>query len=295
MDTLFDGQAELSVRNSARKISLFLTPKSGPYTGARIQFDLEIPDDYPQSAPKVQCVTRVYHPNIGGDLGEEWNCHVCLNILGSDWHSSMRLEHAISGLLFLFVDEEGPNFSDPLNDVRAENFSQRVQASIAGAYIPLSPGSNMILPLSGKATRMTHAHFPCCLADPAAAEKWWEKRRAEDGVGAIENTDATQLQEVAPGSSTQPVEEDLVTLRLYRSSSDRVRGMTGWMDAMDTQDCETYELHRCRSLPPEECDSAGLKNLTELVIEPLENTTGTSECSIGGDEGHCVENRSGRQ
>jgi ubiquitin-conjugating enzyme E2 M len=67
-----------------------------------------IPLEYPSKAPRVRCLTRIFHPNI--DL----NGNIDLNLLQWDWKSTIELNSVIYGLLYLFYD---PNFDDPLNNV----------------------------------------------------------------------------------------------------------------------------------------------------------------------------------
>lgn len=69
----------------------------GGRRGAAIAFSFKVSGLYPHEAPKVKCMTKVYHPNI--DL--EGN--VCLNILREDWKPVLSINSIIYGLQFLFL------------------------------------------------------------------------------------------------------------------------------------------------------------------------------------------------
>ena len=88
---------------------------------------------YPHEPPKVQCLTKIYHPNI--DL--EGN--VCLNILREDWKPVLDINAVIYGLIYLFYE---PNPDDPLNREAANmyrtnyaQFQKVVQRSLRGGTI----------------------------------------------------------------------------------------------------------------------------------------------------------------
>lgn len=90
-----------------------ITADTGLWKGATYHFTFKIPPLYPHEPPKVQCMTKIYHPNI--DL--EGN--VCLNILREDWKPVLDINAVIYGLIYLFYE---PNPDDPLNREAAEQF-----------------------------------------------------------------------------------------------------------------------------------------------------------------------------
>ena len=65
--------------------SIQVQADTGLWKGARYEFTFKIPPMYPHEPPKVQCLTKIYHPNI--DL--EGN--VCLNILREDWRAVLDI------------------------------------------------------------------------------------------------------------------------------------------------------------------------------------------------------------
>lgn len=87
--------------------SAIYTPEEDSYWyGGKYEFSINVPDAYPFEAPKVKCLTKIYHPNI--DL----KGNVCLNILKEDWKPTLNVSTVLAGVYFLFTD---PNPNDPLN------------------------------------------------------------------------------------------------------------------------------------------------------------------------------------
>ncbi|CAJ1964050.1 unnamed protein product [Cylindrotheca closterium] len=94
-----------------------INPDSGYWKGATYHFTFGIPPHYPHSPPKVECQTKIYHPNI--DLEGK----VCLNILREDWRPVLDINSVIYGLIYLFYE---PNPDDPLNHEAAELFRKDI-------------------------------------------------------------------------------------------------------------------------------------------------------------------------
>mmetsp|Transcript_18428 Transcript_18428/g.23710 ORF Transcript_18428/g.23710 Transcript_18428/m.23710 type:complete len:194 (-) Transcript_18428:317-898(-) len=103
--------------NNLTSFNVAISPDSGYWKGATYQFSFVIPAHYPHSPPKVECHTKIYHPNI--DLQGK----VCLNILREDWKPVLDINAVIYGLIYLFYE---PNPDDPLNHEAAELFRKDV-------------------------------------------------------------------------------------------------------------------------------------------------------------------------
>lgn len=107
---------------------LNITPDDGYWLGGKFKFYIEVPDEYNIVPPKVQCQTRIWHPNINED-GE-----VCLSLLRQNsldalgWAPTRRLKDVIWGLNSLFSDLL--NFDDPLNVDAAEHYERDKEAFI---------------------------------------------------------------------------------------------------------------------------------------------------------------------
>ncbi|KAL6215919.1 hypothetical protein ACLB2K_015345 [Fragaria x ananassa] len=107
-----------------------IIPNEGYYRGGKFMFSFQVSAIYPHEAPKVKCMTKVYHPNI--DL--EGN--VCLNVLREDWKPVLNINTIIYGLYHLFTE---PNHEDPLNHDAAEvlrdnpkEFANNVRRAMSG-------------------------------------------------------------------------------------------------------------------------------------------------------------------
>lgn len=104
--------------NDLTNFDVAISPDSGYWKEATYHFTFTIPDHYPHSPPKVECRTKIYHPNI--DLEGK----VCLNILREDWKPVLDINSVIYGLIYLFYE---PNPDDPLNHEAAELFRKDVR------------------------------------------------------------------------------------------------------------------------------------------------------------------------
>lgn len=95
------------------KFAIKLSPGGGYYKGASFEFQVDVSEQYPIEAPKVECsTTPIYHPNIN------FEGRVCLNILRDGWKPVLTISHVIFGLITLF---ESPNPFDPLpNGIQLE-------------------------------------------------------------------------------------------------------------------------------------------------------------------------------
>uniref|UniRef100_H3G6E1 UBC core domain-containing protein n=1 Tax=Phytophthora ramorum TaxID=164328 RepID=H3G6E1_PHYRM len=118
--------------NDMTKFIVKVAVDTGLWKGASYDFSFKIPPQmYPHDPPKVQCLTKIYHPNIDLDG------NVCLNILREDWKPVLDINSVIYGLIYLFYE---PNPDDPLNKAEAaelfrndpKQFSAVVHRSLRG-------------------------------------------------------------------------------------------------------------------------------------------------------------------
>jgi len=80
-------------------------PEGSVYEGGVFDIAVNLPPDYPFSAPKVTFKTRIYHMNIS-DQG-----NICIDILKHNWSPALSLFKVILSLSSLLTD---PNPKDPL-------------------------------------------------------------------------------------------------------------------------------------------------------------------------------------
>ena len=80
-------------------------PVDSPYEGGMFFLDIKIPTDYPFKPPRVQFITKVYHPNVSS-AG-----HISIDILSHKWSPALTIPKAILSVCSLLAD---PNPYDPL-------------------------------------------------------------------------------------------------------------------------------------------------------------------------------------
>ena len=83
-------------------------PPDSAYSEGHFELDIQIPEEYPISPPKVKFLSKVFHPNVHFKTGE-----ICLDILKPEhWTPAWTLESLCRALINLLQD---PNADSPLN------------------------------------------------------------------------------------------------------------------------------------------------------------------------------------
>jgi len=114
-------------------------PPDTPYEGARFVLDIKIPETYPFNPPKVQFVSKIWHPNISSVTGA-----ICLDILKDQWAAAMTLRTVLLSLQALLAAAEP---DDPQDAVVAKQYKEspeifrRTAHYWAGVYAG-GPGKN---------------------------------------------------------------------------------------------------------------------------------------------------------
>jgi ubiquitin-conjugating enzyme E2 D/E len=95
--------------------AMILGPADTPYNGGMFNLKIQFPNDYPFKPPKVQFLTKIYHPNINGQGG------ICLDILKDNWSPALTVSKLLLSICSLLSD---PNPADPLMPDIAREYLQ---------------------------------------------------------------------------------------------------------------------------------------------------------------------------
>ncbi|XP_008801125.1 ubiquitin-conjugating enzyme E2 27 isoform X2 [Phoenix dactylifera] len=118
--TLHDGGSDLS------HLSGTITgPVGTPYEGGTFRIDIRLSSAYPFEPPKMQFITKVWHPNISSQNGA-----ICLDILKDQWSPALTLKTALLSLQALL---SAPEPDDPQDAVVAQQYLRQYPTFVATA------------------------------------------------------------------------------------------------------------------------------------------------------------------
>lgn len=83
---------------------VILGPADSPYAGGVFKLEILFPVDYPFKPPKMQFLTKIYHPNINP------SGLICLDILKHQWSPALTISKVLLSVTSLLTD---PNPDDP--------------------------------------------------------------------------------------------------------------------------------------------------------------------------------------
>ena len=86
--------------------AFIIGPEETPFHQGVFKLQLEFDETYPQKAPKVSFVTKIYHPNVYE------NGNLCLDIIQNRWSPSYDVQSILTSVQSLLND---PNPNSPAN------------------------------------------------------------------------------------------------------------------------------------------------------------------------------------
>lgn len=90
-------------------------PDDTPWEGGTFKLVLEFTEDYPNKAPQVKFLTKMFHPNIYAD-GQ-----ICLDILQNQWSPIYDISAILTSIQSLLCD---PNPASPANSEASRLFNE---------------------------------------------------------------------------------------------------------------------------------------------------------------------------
>ncbi|XP_020587605.1 ubiquitin-conjugating enzyme E2 27 isoform X2 [Phalaenopsis equestris] len=100
-------------------------PIGTPYEGGTFLIDIQLLGEYPFEPPKMQFITKVWHPNISSQNGA-----ICLDILKDQWSPALTLKTALLSLQALL---SAPAPDDPQDAVVAQQYLRDYQKFVGTA------------------------------------------------------------------------------------------------------------------------------------------------------------------
>ncbi|XP_029441337.1 ubiquitin-conjugating enzyme E2 S [Rhinatrema bivittatum] len=82
-------------------------PEGTPYAGGLFRMKLILGKDFPAAPPKGYFLTKIFHPNVGG------NGEICVNVLKKDWKAELGIRHVLLTIKCLLIH---PNPESALNE-----------------------------------------------------------------------------------------------------------------------------------------------------------------------------------
>ncbi|PFX34272.1 ubiquitin-conjugating enzyme E2 A [Stylophora pistillata] len=90
-------------------------PDDTPFEGGTFRLTMEFTEEYPNKAPTVKFISKMFHPNVYADGG------ICLDILQNRWSPTYDVAAILTSIQSL-LDEPNPN--SPANSLAAQLYQE---------------------------------------------------------------------------------------------------------------------------------------------------------------------------
>lgn len=90
-------------------------PNGTPFEDGTFRLTIEFTEEYPNKAPTVRFVSKMFHPNVYADGG------ICLDILQNRWSPTYDVSAILTSIQSL-LDEPNPN--SPANSIAAQLYQE---------------------------------------------------------------------------------------------------------------------------------------------------------------------------
>jgi len=121
-----------AVDNIMQWSAVIFGPDDTPWEGGTFKLSLVFSEDYPNKAPQVKFITKMFHPNIYADGA------ICLDILQNQWSPIYDISAILTSIQSLLTD---PNPNSPANaeasKLYVENkgeYNRRVKAVVEESW-----------------------------------------------------------------------------------------------------------------------------------------------------------------
>ena len=87
---------------------VIIGPEQTPFHGGKFVVNLDHSDGYPFKPPKIKFLTKIYHPNVKTDTGEN-----CMQAIESKWVPTLNANFIAQAILTLIRSPSADNALEP--------------------------------------------------------------------------------------------------------------------------------------------------------------------------------------